>query len=90
MTNYSRGATFERKIKKEYEGDGWYVIRSAGSRGPVDLVAIHWQLGVELIQCKLRKPTKREREAFIAFLKERKLMGRGKLVWPNGEEVIDG
>lgn len=40
MTLYSRGAYAERKAKKELEKAGFLVIRAAGSKGPVDLVAI--------------------------------------------------
>lgn len=38
--NYIRGANFERKIKKEYEQNGYYVMRSSGSKGIADLIAI--------------------------------------------------
>lgn len=56
MTQYRRGADFERKTKKEWEANGWFVVRSAGSKGPVDLVAIQRGVGesdVVLIQCKI-------------------------------------
>ena len=90
MTNYSNGANFERKIKKQYEDDGWFVVRSAGSKGPVDLVAIHvvdYEIQVDLIQCKTRKPTKSERDAAIVFVS--KYPGVDMyLVWPNGKEHI--
>ena len=51
MTNYARGATFERTVKADLEAKGYIVFRSAGSHGPYDLVA----LGPSemLIQCKL-------------------------------------
>jgi Holliday junction resolvase len=39
MTNYSKGANFERQIKAELELKGYLVIRAAGSHGIVDLVA---------------------------------------------------
>ncbi len=39
-TNYARGAKFERQTKVLLEQHGWFVIRSAGSKGLVDLVAI--------------------------------------------------
>jgi len=38
MSNYARGANFEREVKKWYEDKGCFVIRSAGSHSPVDLV----------------------------------------------------
>lgn len=37
---YIRGANFERKIKKQFEEKGYYVMRSAGSHGAADLIAI--------------------------------------------------
>lgn len=61
MTQYDRGAAFERQVKKKWEGDGYWVMRSAGSKGQVDLVAVKrfcapngdiWP-DVTLIQCKL-------------------------------------
>ena len=39
MTNYSRGAAFERRIKKDLEKRGYYAIRSAGSHGLIDIAA---------------------------------------------------
>ena len=52
MSNYSRGANFERRVKKYLENGGYLVIRSAGSHSPVDLVAL--RAGeVLLIQVKL-------------------------------------
>ena len=41
MTSYSKGASFERKIKKILEAKGMFVVRSAGSKGPVDLIAFN-------------------------------------------------
>lgn len=52
MTQYSRGADFERKVKKLWEAEGYFVVRSAGSKGPVDLVAFGATRPV-LIQCKI-------------------------------------
>ena len=40
MRRYRRGADFERKIKKLLEAEGWFVVRSAGSKGLVDLIAV--------------------------------------------------
>ena len=91
MTNYSRGAAFERKVKKVYEEKGYTVVRAAGSKGPIDLVAIYdpkWacqecgMVETTFIQCKLQKPTKAERE-------KAKATGLPILfVWPDGEEWI--
>jgi len=40
MTAYERGAAFERRVKADLEKRGYRCIRSAGSHGPVDIVAI--------------------------------------------------
>lgn len=57
-TNYSRGADFERRVMKLLEDRGYFCVRSAGSHGAVDIVAMRgpvmggppgWRL---LIQCK--------------------------------------
>jgi Holliday junction resolvase len=58
LTNYERGAKFERKVKKMLESLGLFVVRSAGSHGPVDLVALSTSK-VFLLQCKAEKYRKR-------------------------------
>lgn len=51
MTQYQRGVRFEYKVKQAYEARGCYVVRSAGSHGLFDLIAID-EHGVEGVQCK--------------------------------------
>ncbi len=51
MSNYSRGANFERRVQKHFEKAGYFVMRSAGSHSPVDLVTFKGG-EVSLIQCK--------------------------------------
>ncbi len=46
-----KGLDFERKIKKIFEEKGYYVVRSAGSRGVADLVALNKEEKL-LIACK--------------------------------------
>lgn len=41
MVSGKKGSDYERKLKKMYEMKGWYVMRSAGSFGPADLIAIN-------------------------------------------------
>jgi len=55
---YSKGRRLEYKVKHRLEAKGWYVVRSAGSKGLIDLVAIKPKK-VLLIQVKRRKPGKR-------------------------------
>lgn len=52
MTNYSRGADFERAVKKDMERNGWLVTRAAGSHGLWDLKAVAPAPVVALVQCK--------------------------------------
>ena len=60
MSAARRGTDFERRVRRRLESEGWFVVRSAGSRGPVDLVAVrrngHGGCEVRLIQCKAGQP----------------------------------
>ena len=48
---YQRGTALENRVRKRLEEAGYFVIRSAGSKTPVDLCAIkHGQ--VVFVQCK--------------------------------------
>lgn len=59
MTQYSKGRSFENYVKAKLERDGWWVCRSAGSKGKADLVAIvpakNYLADVMLVQCKSGK-----------------------------------
>jgi len=65
-SHYSRGANFEREVRQFLSEDGWFVMRAAGSKGVVDLVALRERgnvLRVRLISCKLNgyvPPAERE------------------------------
>ena len=62
--NYRNGAQLERAARVVLESVGYYVIRSAGSKGAADLVALK-PGEVLLVQCKLDgKMPPAEREAF--------------------------
>jgi len=51
LTNYSKGAAFERRCLRFLREQAWGAIRSAGSHKPCDLVA--WRKGeVLMIECK--------------------------------------
>lgn len=84
-SQYRRGADFERKLKKEYEAEGALVVRSAGSKGPIDLVVVGAGF-IWFIQCKIRKPTAAERRN--AQEAAGKYHISIHLVWPEGQEVI--
>ena len=59
MHPYKKGRQFEYKVKKEFEKLGYFVVRSAGSRGIFDLIAIR-KYEVLGIQCKLGKVSEDE------------------------------
>jgi Holliday junction resolvase len=40
MSNYDNGSSHERRTKAKLEADGYWVMKSAGSKGVADLVAI--------------------------------------------------
>jgi Holliday junction resolvase len=54
---YVKGRAFEHYVKRKLEAKEWIVIRSRGSRGVFDLIAVR-NGEIMLIQCKWRKPIK--------------------------------
>lgn len=55
MTNYARGAAFERRVVAKLEAAGWLCVRAAGSHGVADVVALRGTYNgtrVMLIECK--------------------------------------
>jgi len=66
VNQYRRGARVERILKKKLESEGYYVVRSAGSKGAVDLVAWNWHhclaIQVALIGVKTKRDFDRLRE----------------------------
>ena len=68
MSNYDIGRKFEGRVKRHYESEGWFVIRSAGSHSLIDLVALR-SGEVVLIQCKtdgVLSPLEREQLRTLA------------------------
>ncbi len=64
MTHYSAGRRLEYRARDELIAQGYTVVRSAGSKGPIDLVAIGPAKGrctVRLIQVKARSPRRADR-----------------------------
>jgi Holliday junction resolvase len=70
MSHYRKGSDFERLVKHWLEGEGYFVVRSAGSHGPVDLVAIKGSSPTLLVQCKTAPPTGAEKVALDMFAKD--------------------
>ena len=52
MTNYSRGADFERRIASDLADNGFTTIRASGSHGIADIVALKRGL-ILMVQCKI-------------------------------------
>lgn len=61
MTKYATGARLERLIQQELEAEGYYTVRSAGSRGAFDVIAWNDQ-HIRLIQSKKAGISKAERK----------------------------
>jgi len=77
VTNYERGRNFEYRVKRFFEKLGYFVVRSAGSHSPCDLVCIKPDLSsfcscVRLVQCKYgeSKMSKKEEKKFREFCDE--------------------
>ena len=68
MSGYSKGANFERRVRKHLEKQGWVVFRSAGSHSPADLIALRTG-EVMLIQCQLSKPFPRDKGLALELLR---------------------
>ena len=85
-TNYARGRAFEYRVKKHYEGQGWLVLRTAGSHGPVDLVCLKHDFRPVFIQCKNRKPTKKEMTELETFTNY--YMVDGFMVYPDARRRL--
>ena len=60
-STYRKGANFERRVKKFFEKLGYYVVRSAGSHGLFDLVAVKKKV-VLGVQCKVDGRLSKEEE----------------------------
>ncbi len=52
-SNYSRGYAFELRVKRSLEKRGYFVVRSSGSHGPADLLAVSKDGKILAVQCKL-------------------------------------
>ena len=69
--NYQSGRNFEYRVKKYLEKIGYYVMRSAGSKGQIDIMAVPTLSNCEgsnvlLIQCKHGpKISKKERDELL-------------------------
>ena len=80
MSQYKRGADFERRVALYYESLAFDVIRSAGSHGPSDVTAfLHGIIVFNSLRLN-NYWSPAEREAFEALVK-RHPTAIGKYVW---------
>ena len=64
MSRYTTGRRLEYRARDALRAQGYTVVRSAGSKGPIDLVAIGPAEGrrtVRLIQVKANRPRRTDR-----------------------------
>ena len=69
MSNYSRGANFERRCKAYLVQQGWMVFRSAGSHSPADLIAMRGGEFI-LIQAKINGKLSFKERAYLWLVAE--------------------
>jgi hypothetical protein len=85
VTQYTKGRRFEWKLAAQLKADGALVMRSAGSHGDADLIALYlW--GVVAIQAKTRKPVAAEIRKIAAASKQTGV--NWLLVWPDGRRIL--
>jgi len=56
MAKYKKGYSFERDLKLKFEKDGWFVIRSGGSKKPDMVMGKDGKIVV--VECKVSKNSK--------------------------------
>jgi len=97
---YRYGASRERALKKMLEKRGWFVVRAAGSKGAVDLLAVKDGkcVGIQ-VKSGTARPTSEEKkqlsdltkfgmETIIALWDKQKR--KWKFLTPDGREVVLG
>lgn len=52
QTPYAYGAAFERRVRDDLGKRGYFAVRAAGSKGPIDIVALNSRYRL-LVQCKI-------------------------------------
>lgn len=76
MNNYKRGRVAEWEMRRILENNAWRVVRAAGSKGPIDLVAFNRRGQVRMLQVKRFKANK-------SFMREIKEMQDMKILYPS-------
>ena len=83
---YRKGRALEYAVKRHLEEQGYFVVRSAGSRGPADLVALK-NGEILLIQCKKDGHLSKD-EAYELLEAARVAGGKAVLAYPDGRRLI--
>jgi hypothetical protein len=65
VSRYAAGRRLEWKTRKALKNRGYLVIRSAGSKGPADLVAFKDNHFPVFVQCKRGKMSRKEWMEFV-------------------------
>ena len=68
--NYINGSNLERSRKKDWEGLGYFVMKSGGSRGPFDLIAIREGKGLPILIQVKRVATRSQANLLLKKFKE--------------------
>lgn len=76
-SNYKMGRALEYKVRKQWQGVNYTVIRAAGSHGFADLIAFCPECPVFAIQCK-RVETKAQALKIIDRLRSPREFPKGK------------
>lgn len=92
-TNYKIGRNFEYRVKKHYEKNGYFVVRSYASKGAADLYCMRPlpNIGTELllIQCKNYKGNLKEYE-YAGLRAMAKLTGGNPIhVWKDSKRKLN-
>ncbi len=83
--NYQKGMRKELHVKKVFERQGYTVLRTRGSRGFADLVAVRSDGRIRFIQCK---PDNFSKPATERLMEEWKILNNNKFKWSTSFEVI--
>lgn len=83
--NYQRGRAKEYKIGSILRKAGFTVLRTAGSHGFADLIAIRSDGLIRFIQVKPKDFSEKKKEK---LLKEHSVFNNEKLYWRTSFEVI--
>jgi len=92
MSQYAKGAYYERQLKHKLEKEGWFVVRAAGSKGIIDLLAVRKGESMGIQVKKGKRLTLTERKALEELRKASGIKifvvyfcGRQKVEW---EEIL--